>query len=223
MFVKDCMTHHPVMIDQDLLLTEARSIMVANEIGHLPVVNEAKHLLGLITRSHFSMNLDQVDSLDMWEINNKLFDLKVKNVMVKKRQVITISPEATVEQAARLLTQNKIGCLPVVENEQIVGIITTIDLLRSYQQMLGMPSPGIRVTVRLPASHEGYSQLAKLLSAIGDKGWGVIGLGTFPSPNKPEWYDVVVKIPGVTQESVQFLVDSTLHQKIVDIREAGVR
>ena len=223
MLVKDCMTHHPVMIEPDLLLTEARSIMVENEIGHLPVVDDAKRLLGLITRSHFSMSLDQVDSLDVWEITSKLIDLKVKNLMIKKRQIITIPPEATVEQAARLLTQHEISCLPVIENEKVVGMITTIDLLRSYQLMLGMPSPGIRVTVRMPAKKKSYSELAKLISAIGEKEWGVIGIGTFPTPNQADWYDAVVKIPGVTKEEVQDLVATIPNQRIVDIREAGLQ
>lgn len=223
MLVKDCMTHHPVMIEQDLLLTEARTIMVENEIGHLPVVDDAKRLLGLITRSHFSMSLDQVDSLDVWEITSKLIDLKVKKLMIKKRQVITIPPDATVEQAARLLTQHEISCLPVIENEKVIGMITTIDLLRSYQLMLGMPSPGIRVTVRMPAKKKSYSELAKLISAIGEKEWGVIGIGTFPTPNQADWYDAVVKIPGVTKEEVQELVETIPNQRIVDIREAGLQ
>ena len=223
MLVKDCMTHHPVMIEQDLLLTEARTIMVENEIGHLPVVDDAKRLLGLITRSHFSMSLDQVDSLDVWEITSKLIDLKVKKLMIKKRQVITIPPDATVEQAARLLTQHEISCLPVIENEKVIGMITTIDLLRSYQLMLGMPSPGIRVTVRMPAKKKSYSELAKLISAIGEKEWGVIGIGTFPTPNQADWYAAVVKIPGVTKEEVQELVETIPNQRIVDIREAGLQ
>lgn len=223
MLVKDCMTHHPVMIEQDLLLTEARTIMVENEIGHLPVVDDAKRLLGLITRSHFSMSLDQVDSLDVWEITSKLIDLKVKKLMIKKRQVITIPPDATVEQAARLLTQHEISCLPVIENEKVIGMITTIDLLRSYQLMLGMPSPGIRVTVRMPAKKKSYSELAKLISAIGEKEWGVIGIGTFPTPNQADWYDAVVKIPGVTKEEVQEVVETIPNQRIVDIREAGLQ
>ena len=221
MLVKNCMTHHPVLIEQNLMLTEARKIMVENEISHLPVVDEANRLLGLITRSHFAMSLDQVDSLDIWEISSKLTDLKVKNIMIKKRQVVTIAPDETVEQAARLLSENDISCLPVLDGEKVIGMITTIDLLRSYQEMLGMPSPGIRVTVRMPSKKKTYSELAKLISAIGEMEWGVIGIGTFPTPNQPDWYDAVVKIPGVTKEEVERLVDTIPNQTIVDIREVG--
>lgn len=221
MLVRDCMTHHPVMIEPNMLLRDARQVMVENEIGHLPVVDTGKKLEGLVTRSHFSMSLDQLDSLDMWEISSKIIDLKVKNVMIKKRQVITITPDNTVEQAARLLVQHDISCLPVIENEMVVGMITTIDLLRSYQEMLGMPSRGIRVKVRMPAQKKSYSELAKLISAIGEQEWGVIGIGTFPAPQKPEYYDAVVKIPGVSIEEVRELIEKIPNQQIIDIREVG--
>ena len=186
MLVRNCMTHHPVMIDPNMTLPEARKVMAENEIGYLPVVDDRKRLVGLITRSHFAMSLDNIDSLDVWEITSKLTDLKVKNVMVKKRQVLTVTPTTTVEQAANLLTDNDISCLPVIEEEMVVGMITTIDLLRSYQLMLGMPVSGIRVTVRMPAHKKSYSELAKLISAIGEKEWGVMGIGTFPTPNHPD-------------------------------------
>ena len=221
MLVRDCMTHHPVMIEPNMSLPEARKVMVENEFAHLPVVDESKRLLGLITRSHFALSLDNIDSLDVWEISGKLTDMKVKNVMIKKRQVITISPDTTVEFAAGMLTENDIGCLPVLEGDKVVGMITTIDLLRSYQLMLGLPTPGIRVTVRMPASRKNYSELAKLVSAIGEKEWGVMGIGTFPTPNRPNCYDAVIKIPGVTLEEVRALVESIPDQDIVDIREVG--
>ena len=221
MLVKDCMTRHPVMVEPEILLPEARKVMVENEIGQIPVVDEGKRLVGLITRSHFAMSLDQMDSLDVWEISSKLISLKAKNVMIKKRQVIAISSDATVEQAARLLVQNEISAMPVVEDDKVIGMISTIDLLRSYQEMLGMPSPGIRVTVRMPARKKNYSELAKLVSAIGEMNWGVIGIGTFPTPNQTDFYDAVVKIPGVTIEEVRKVIEKIPNQEIIDIREAG--
>jgi acetoin utilization protein AcuB len=221
MLVRDCMTSHPVLVGPNCSLPEARQLMVENEIGHLPVVDDDKRLLGLITRSHFAMSLDNIDSLDVWEISSKLTDLKVKNVMIKKRQVITVTTDTTVEFAAGILTKNSISSLPVVKDDKVVGMITTIDLLGSYQVMLGLPTPGIRVTVRMPAQKKHYSELAKLVSAIGEKDWGVMGIGTFPTPNQPDFYDAVVKIPGVTIEAVKELIATIPDQDIVDIREVG--
>lgn len=222
MLVRDCMTRHPVMVSPDTLITEARRVFVENEIGHLPVVSDGKKLLGLITHTHFSMNMDTLDSLDFWEISRKMSDVKVKNVMIKAKKIITVDPNTTVEFAANLLSEHNIGCLPVVDEEnQVVGMITTIDLLRSYQEMLGLPTPGVRVTVRMPAKKRGYSEFAKLISSIADQDWGVMGIGTFPTPNHPENYDAVLKIPGVSMESVRQVIESIPDQHIVDIREVG--
>ncbi|OJX38040.1 MAG: hypothetical protein BGO78_08360 [Chloroflexi bacterium 44-23] len=218
MLVRDCMTRHPVMIDPRLSLPEARKVMVENEIGHLPVVDEGNRLLGLITRSHFALSLDNIDSLDVWEISSKLTDLRVKSVMIKKRQVIIATPQTTVEEAAKMLSSHKISCLPVVDSEKVTGIITTIDLLRSYQEMLGLPTPGIRVTVRMPAHEKNFSELAELVSAIGEKDWGVMGIGTYAVPHQPQYYEAVVKIPGVSITEVEQLVATISDLTITDIR-----
>ena len=221
MLVKDCMTRHPVMIDPNLSLLEARKVMVENEIGHLPVVDKNNNLLGLLTRSHFALSLENIDSLDVWEISSKLTDLRVKNVMIKKRQIITASPQTTVEEAANLLSNHNISCLPVTEANVVMGIITTIDLLRSYQEMLGLPTPGIRVTVRMPAFKKNYSELAKLVSAIGEKEWGVMGIGTYSLPHQPQYYEAVVKIPAVSIADVEQLIATIPDQIITDIRAVG--
>ncbi len=222
MLVKDCMTRHPVMVMPEMPITEARRIFVENEIGHMPVVGDGKKLVGLLTHTHFSMNVDQLDSLDFWEISKKMSDIKVKQVMIKAKKVITVTPETTVEFAANLLSEHNIGCLPVVEEDlRVVGIITTIDLLRSYQEMLGLPIPGVRVTVRMPAKKQGYSEFAKLISAIADKDWGVMGIGTFPTLNNPQFYDAVIKIPGVSIEEIKETIAAIPDQEIVDIRKVN--
>ena len=142
--------------------------------------------------------------------------------MIKAKNVITVSPETTVESAANLLSEHNIGCLPVLDKDSmVVGIITTIDLLQSYQEMLGLPNPGVRVTVRMPYRKKGYSEFAKLISAIGEQEWGVMGIGTFPTPNHPETYDAVLKIPAVKMEDVKRVIEAIPDQKIVDIREVG--
>ena len=88
MLVRHCMTYHPVMIDQNVAMTEARKMMVESGVNQLPVVDNKKQLLGLITKSHFAMSLDNIDSLDVWEISSNLNDLKVRNVMIKKNRFI---------------------------------------------------------------------------------------------------------------------------------------
>jgi acetoin utilization protein AcuB len=218
MLVKDCMKRHPIMISPLTPASEAEQIMVENKIRHLPVTGEGKSLQGLITRQRLSLKPTDMGSLNVWEITRLLSNLKVKDIMIKKDQVITITGDKTIERAAKVMTENQIGCLPIVEDDQktIVGILTETDLLLAFQAILGLPSSGVRVTMRMP-DKEG--QFNKLSTVLAQNGWGVMGIGSFPSPRHPGYYDVVIKIPRRTVEEVQNVLSQVEGQEIADIRE----
>ena len=217
MLVKDCMTRHPILIAPETPAAEAQKIMSENKVRHLPVIGDGKKLLGLITRQRLALKSDTMASLNVWEITRYLSDLKVKDVMLKADEVRTVEMDRTVERAARMMTDHKIGCLPVVDDEGIViGILSEVDLLRSYQEMLGLPADGVRVTIRMP-DQEG--EFAKVTTAVANNGWGIMGIGSFPAPRRPGFYDLVLKIPAVTVAEVQEVFSQVPEQEIVDIRE----
>jgi acetoin utilization protein AcuB len=217
MLVKDCMTRHPAMVPPTMPAAEAQKVMMENKVRHLPVVGDGKRLVGLITRQCLAFKPDTLLSLNVWEITRYLSELKVKDLMLKASEVHTIGPDQTVERAARMLTDHKIGCLPVIENGIVVGILSEVDLLRSYQEMLGLPAEGVRVTMRMP---DRKGEFARLMTVLVQRGWGVMGVGTFPSPKRPGFYDAVIKIPKVTLAEVQETLSQVTGQEIVDIREA---
>ena len=115
MLVKDCMTRHPVMIAPTAPAAEAQKLMAENRIRHLPVVGDGKRLEGLITRQCLRLRPDTLSSLNVWEISRHLSNLNVKKLMLPLKEVHIIEPNKTVERAARVFSDNKIGCLPVVE------------------------------------------------------------------------------------------------------------
>lgn len=218
MLIRDCMTRHPILAPLSMRASEAQALMAENNIRYLPVVGDGKRLAGLITRERLAVKADMLSSLNVWEISRYLSDQRVRDLMVKAQDVITITPERTVERAAALMTEHKIGCLPVVENgDLVVGIVTENDLLRSYQEMLGLPSAGVRVTVRMPNRH---GEFVKLMAVLVEHNWGVMGIGTFPTRRDLESYDTVIKIPNVTIEEVQSALSTIPNQAIVDIRAA---
>ena len=202
MLVKDRMTRHPIIISPSTKATEAQKIMAENHVRHLPVASDGKILEGLVTRTRLSFKPDMLGSLDMWEITRQLGDLTVKDVMVKKENVLTIGSNRTIERAAKIMADEKVGCLPVIDNDgAIEGIITDVDLLRSYHEMLGLPAEGLRVTVRMPNKK---GEFTKLMKVLGDNGWGVM----------------VLKIPRVTAEQVNDAFSNIEDQEVVDIRDA---
>lgn len=216
MLVKDCMTRHPIMISPDTPAAEAERLMAENSIRHLPVVEDGKRLVGLITRGRLSLKPNLLGSLNVWEISRYISNLKVRDLMVKGRSVRAIDGERTVERAAAVMSENRIGCLPVVDGDNIVvGIVTEIDIFVAFEEMLGLPREGIRVTVRM---RDLPGEFAKLMGILADLKWGVMGIGTFPSPRKEGYYDTVIKIPDVTLEEVQAELSKVGGQEIVDIR-----
>lgn len=216
MLVKDCMTRHPVMVAPTTLVSEAQAVMNENKIRHLPVAGDGKRLLGLITRQRLTLKPDTIGSLNVWEITRRLSNITVQDIMLKAKDVHTIAPDRTVERAARHMTDYKIGCMPVVEDKVIVGILSEIDLLNSFQEMLGLPVDGVRITMRMPHKEGEFS---KLTSAIAEHNLGILGIGSFPSPRRPGFYDMVLKIPRVTLSEVREILKDIPDQEIIDIRE----
>ncbi|MFU8773083.1 MAG: CBS and ACT domain-containing protein [Anaerolineales bacterium] len=215
MLVKDCMTRHPTLISIETPLMEAQRIMVENKIRHLPVAGSGKRLLGLVTRQRLAFKPDFLASLNVWEITRYLSSMTVKDVMLKANQVQTTEPDQTVERAAKIMTDKKIGCLPVLEEDIIIGILTEVDLLRSYQVMLGLPFPGVRVTIRMP---DRLGELAKITRVLGDNQLGVVSIGAYPTPRQDGFYDAVLKIPRVDQERIRQLLSQIEGQEIIEVR-----
>ena len=216
MLVKDCMTRHPIMISPETPAAEAQKIMAENQIRHLPVVGSGKRLLGLITRQRLSLKPDELGSLNIWEISRRLSAMTAKKIMLKAEHVQTIIPDKTVERAARIMTDHKVGCLPVLEDGIVVGILTETDLLKSFQTMLGLPADGVRVTVRMPG---GVGIFKQVIVAISEEGWPILGLGSFPTRKQPGYWDSVFKIAGVNIDEVEAVINQVPDQEIVDIRE----
>ncbi len=219
MLVKNYMTRHPIMIEPNKRIFEAQKIMVENHIRHLPVAGDGKRLLGLITRQRMQVPPEKLSSLEVWEITRYLAELTVEKVMVKGNDLRTINADATLEEAADLMIRHKIGGLPVIEDDMVVGVITETDLLIELQNLLGANEPGWRVTMRVP-DRRGESN--KLSSAISTSGWGVMSWGSARSPKQPDHWDIVIKVRGCQKDELQAVLSKLEGQEIIDLREAKV-
>jgi acetoin utilization protein AcuB len=215
MLVKDYMTRHPIMITPETPAAEAQKIMFENKIRHLPVIGDGKRLLGLITRDRLSIPPSELGSLDVWEISRLLSNLQVRDVMLKRDELITINQDATLEEAAQQMLTHKVGCLPVTEEEIVIGIITENDLLSELSNLLGGKVEGVRATIRVP---DRIGEFAKVTSAITSKGWGIYASGGLPSPKQPGYWDLVVKVRNVSQDEVAALLEGIEGQELIDIR-----
>lgn len=216
MLVKDYMTRHPIMIPPTIPAADAQKIMAENKLRHLPVIGDGKRPLGLLTRQRLRIPPADLGSLNVWEITRYLSELTVKDVMVTAKDLLTIGPEATVEEAAQTMAENRYGCLPVVEDNVVVGIITETDLLVKLVDLLGGYISGVRVTVRLPGKIGGY---AKIINAISARGWGMYATGSVPAPKREGFWDIVLKVRDVSKEDLLDLLEQIEGCEIVDVRE----
>ena len=216
MLVKDYMTRHPIMIPPTMPAAEAQKVMVENKLRHLPVVGDGKRPEGLVTRQSLRIPPSDLGSLNVWEITRYLSELQVKDVMVKAKDLVTIGPDATLEEAARTMAENRYGCLPVVEDNVVVGIITETDLLVQLSDLLGGYVSGARVTVRLPGKIGGY---AKITGAMAERGWGMYATGSVPAPKREGYWDIVLKIREVPASEIVAALEEIEGCEIVDVRE----
>lgn len=216
MLVKDYMTSHPIMVEPALKVTEAQKLLVDNHIRHLPVVGDGKRLLGLVTTRRLAVSMDQLTSLNVWELNRFLSELTVSKVMISGPDLHTIHPDATLEAAAELMIQHKISGLPVVEDGVVIGIITETDLLVELQNLLGAIDAGWRAVVRVP---DRLGEFRKTVRAIGDQGWGIMAMGSVRSPRHPGFWDVILKVRHCTREELERTLNGIPDQVLVDLRE----
>lgn len=217
MFVKDYMTRHPIMVGPEKKVTEVQKIMTENKIRHLPIVGDGKRLLGLVTRQRLAISPENLGSLEVWEITRYLSDLTVDKVMLKGDDLHVIDPDATLEEAAEVMINNKIGGMPVVENDIVVGIITETDLLVELQNLLGANEPGWRITMRVP---DRRGEFSRLTTAILQKGWGIMAMGSIRSPRDPGYWDIVLKVRGVeNKDEIIAVLENLEEQQLIGCRK----
>ena len=216
MLVRDYMTRHPLLAEPTMSIVEAQRFMVEQSIRHLPVVGDGKRLLGLVTIQRLLVDPGRLASLDVWDITRYLSGLSVADVMIQARDVVTTGPNTTIEDAARVMVEKKIGSLPVLEEGVVIGMFTKTDMLATLMEMMATRVPAVRVTMRMS---DVRGELARLVGAIAEQGWGIMALAGTPTPRDPTRWDAVVKIRYHTIEEVITVLSKVEGQEIVDARE----
>ena len=134
MLVGKRMTRNPITVSPDVSIAEAMERMRREKIRRFLVVDKKGALVGIVTREDLlHASPSSVTSLSVWEVSYLLSQVKVKEVMT--RDVLTVTEDVTLEEASRLMVDNKIGCLPVVRDGMVVGIITESDLFKVFLEL----------------------------------------------------------------------------------------
>lgn len=175
MLVKHRMTAKPFTVTTDTSLKEALELLKRHPFRHLPVVDADGKLQGVVTnRSLLLSSPTSATTLSVFEVDYILSHTQIGQVM--SSPAIAVGPDLPLEEAARLMIDHHIGCLPVVEGEKLVGIISDTDIFRVFVEGLGGGHPSLRVTVVVP---EEVGSLAKVTGCMADVGANIYSLGIF--------------------------------------------
>jgi acetoin utilization protein AcuB len=214
MLVRDWMTKDPLVVSPQTSVEEAIRIMRQNRVRHLPVIKkDGDGLAGVVTQTDLlQASPSPVTSLSVWEINFLLAKMQVRDAMTTK--VIVVEEECPLEEAALVMAEHKIGCLPVVRGQRLVGIITETDLFNLFTEQLGARSTGVRLTLTI---EDAKGELARLAGRIADLGGNIIRLTTLPGRESGQAI-VTVKVEDVRQKA---LLDglSDIVLEVIDARE----
>jgi acetoin utilization protein AcuB len=165
MLVKNRMSTEVVTLTPDQTLLRAMSLIQQKGIRHLPVVQGEK-VVGMVTEFDVrKAGASDSTTLSVFELNYLLDQIKVSSFMSKK--VITVSPEEPIEGAAKKIYDYKIGALPVVDHDRLVGLISSSDILETFIEVLGINEPSVRVEVELENRTGALADTASILKDLG--------------------------------------------------------
>ncbi|MBQ7644783.1 MAG: CBS domain-containing protein [Spirochaetales bacterium] len=211
MIIADRMRKNPITATPDMSISEASSKMKAEKIHRMPVLDEDKHLVGVISEKDILLAAPSpASTLSAYEINYLLSRLKVKNIM--SRNPLTITKDTTIEEAVKLMAENDLSCLPVMEGGYLVGIVSKSNLLKILLEMLGDKYPGIRVEALV---EDKVGVVSSLSDQFATAGINIISLGTLEGPS-PNLRVLTFKLGNATEEQVRKIMEPV--SKSLDIR-----
>jgi acetoin utilization protein AcuB len=213
MLVRERMSQEPVTITPDVSVTDALRLMRERKVRRLPVLDSHGKLVGIVSdQDLLYASPSPVSSLSVWEMNYLLARLKVEEVMTRK--VITVTEDTPLEEAARIMADNKIGGLPVMRDDKLVGIVTETDLFKIFLELLGARQSGVRVTALISGAK---GTLAKITNAIFGAGGNILAFSQSMDATGTRW-QVTFKVQDVPRDQLVEVIRPVV-ENILDVRE----
>lgn len=191
MKVRDRMSENLRTVTLESSVTEAFSLMKENNIRRLPVVDKDK-VVGIVTLTDLNQaSPSSATTLSIHELNYLLAKTKIKDILPKKQRLITIGPNNYIETAAKLMRENKVSGLPVVdENEKLVGIVTETDIFDAFIDILGVKRTHTRIDFY---TSDRPGTIAEITGMIAQKGKNILNTVVF-FDKKKSMYKMVVRL-----------------------------
>jgi acetoin utilization protein AcuB len=191
------MTPRPITIRKSDSVDEGLRLMREKRIRRLPVIDKSGKLVGIVSRQDLlRVSPSPATSLSIYEIPYLLSKIKIEDVMTE--DVVTVTVDTPLEDAARIMADSRIGGLPVTKDGKLVGIITETDMFKLFLELFGARECGVRISMLVP---EGKGMLAKITGRIAEIGGNILALGTMMGED-PTNREIAVRVADVSLEEL---------------------
>ncbi len=217
MFVADRMTKHPVSVTSKATISEVDRLMKKHKFHRMLIIDDGKLVGYLSDRDIMRVTPSPATSLSKFEIRSLLDKLSVKDIMQTK--IVTVNEDATIEEAALIMYQNKVGGLPVIsEVGAVVGIITATDILKTFVDVMGLPRGG-KIRVTLSVNNE-IGTVAAITKIFADNGVNLDSVITCTQDGKR--YELVVRFDDRSQGFDEVKRQLEIHgYKVIHVAKIG--
>jgi acetoin utilization protein AcuB len=194
LIVEEIMNRHVFTLKETDSVKKAISLINERKIRHIPIIDEHDQLLGIITDRDIKEALPS-----SFHLNNEeqILSKPVKEIM--KKEIITIHPLDFVEEVAALFYEHKIGCLPVVKENKLVGIITQTDVLRTFVELTGSQQPSSQIEIKVPNR---TGMLYEVASIFREKNINIQSVLVYPDKHNAQYKILVFRIQTMNPLSV---------------------
>ena len=166
MFVANRMSKNPITVSPDTKVDEAAALMKKHHFRRLPVVTDGKLVGFLSDKDIIKAAPSPATTLAKYEINSLLAKMRIADIMAK--EVISVQVDATIEEAALLMCNHKIGGLPVISSVgSVVGVITETDIFKTFVDVMGLAEGKTRLTLEVQDRVGTVKEIASVFSDLG--------------------------------------------------------
>ncbi|WP_066258187.1 acetoin utilization AcuB family protein [Neobacillus drentensis] len=183
-------------------IADAIQLMETRKIRHIPIINQENHLVGLVTVSKIHEATPSI-----FHANEHPEDMKKPLEAIMERNVITGHPLDFVEEVAGLFYEHKISCLPIINNRELVGILTETDLLRTLVELTGAHQPGSQIEIKIPNL---AGKLSEITAVIKNRKANILSVLVYPDKTDEQFKILVIRLQTMNPTLL-----------IQDLRQAG--
>jgi len=187
MRVKGRMTPNPIIVSPQTTYNEALRLMKSNGIKHLPVLNKKDELVGIVAHADMlEAEPSPVTTLSVYEMASLLEKVTMTHIM--KSPVYAVEEDCSITNAAKFMLDKEIGCLPIMNEGKVVGIITDTDIMKTFVEITGGTQSGTHLEIKTP---DKKGELAKLSQAFANADSYIVSVAiTYPESNDSAYLDI---------------------------------